>query len=88
MTDINPEWAGAVAVFAIVFLLHLMLKKPHPIINSIKSAITGIMGIIILSASSVYTGVDIPLNVISLGFAAILGLPGIGTIAILNTLLA
>ena len=88
MTYSNSIWAGAVAVLAIVFLINIILKNPHPIINSIKSTSVGAIGIMILSASSCYTGVNIPLNIISLGLAAILGIPGIGTIAILNTLLA
>lgn len=87
MTDLNSMYAGVISVLAILILTHIILKISHPIINSIKSALFGTAGIIILSASSVYTGINIPLNIISLGLAAILGIPGIGTIMILNTLL-
>ncbi len=87
MTDLNLISAGAVSVIAVLIVTHLILKTSYPIINSIKSALFGAVGIIILSASSAYTGINIPLNTVSIGLAAMLGIPGIGTIAILNTLL-
>ncbi len=87
MLNIIPICTTVAATFAILFLIYTILKTSHPVLNSIKSAALGTVSIIILSASSSYTGIAIPLNLASIGIAAVLGLPGIGTIAVLNTLL-
>ncbi len=79
--------SAAVAAFSVLFLVHIILKTSHPFAKSLKSSLFGAFGIIFMSASSVYTGVSVPLNLVSIGLAAILGLPGIGTLMILNTLL-
>ena len=79
---------GFVSILIILILINLILKSNHPIASSIKYLILGPIGLLITNIFSTYTGISCPINTISLGVSALLGIPGIGSLAILNTLFA
>jgi len=71
----------------ILWIIHRILKNNHSFINSIKSSLSGIIALAIIEGISPFTGVMIPLNLIVVICCSLLGVPGVGTILILNTLL-
>ncbi len=69
-----------------LFLIHFILKYKRPLLNAIKSALPGTICLALLNALSGFTGIAMPINGASFGISALLGLPGVGIITILNTL--
>ena len=79
---------GFISILIILVVVNFILKTKHPIASSIKYLILGPVGLLITNIFSTYTGISCPINTISLGVSALLGIPGIGSLAILNTLFA
>lgn len=77
----------AVIPVIILFLINIILKAKHPVVKSVFSTASGIISLVILESFSSLTGLSLPLNLITLSTSAIFGLPGIGTMLVLNTLL-
>lgn len=77
----------AVIPVIILFLINIILKAKHPVVKSVFSTASGIISLVILESFSALTGLSLPLNLITLSTSAIFGLPGIGTMLVLNTLL-
>lgn len=77
----------AVIPVIILFLINIILKSKHPVVKSVFSTASGIISLVILESFSALTGLSLPLNLITLSTSAIFGLPGIGTMLVLNTLL-
>lgn len=84
---IIPILKNAQIIMAL-FLIHFVLKHRHPFLNSLKSAIPGIISLIFLNIFDSFTGIKMPLNSANIGVSALLGLPGVGVITILNTIFA
>lgn len=55
-----------------VFLV-LLKKKP----SFIKSGIYGLAGLTLVNIASVFTGIGIGINLLTVSFAALLGIPGV-----------
>ncbi len=74
-------------IIFILWIIHRILKNEHSFISSIKSSLSGIITLAIIESLSPFTGIIIPLNLIVVICCSLLGVPGVGTILILNTLL-
>lgn len=81
----NKVFLAAIPVI-ILLLINIILKSKHPIIKSIFSTASGITSLVILESLSALTGFSLPLNLITASVSAIFGLPGIGTMLVLNFL--
>ena len=71
----------------ILLLFNIILKAKHPVVKSIFSTASGVISLVIFESFSALTGLSIPLNLITVSVSAIFGLPGIGTMLVLNSLL-
>lgn len=85
MWIIAPVLKNAPILLAL-FLIHCLLKYKHPLANALKSAIPGTVCLFLLNASGNFTGINMPINGTNLSISALLGIPGLGMITILNTL--
>lgn len=82
----NKVFLAAITVI-ILLLFNIILKSKHPVVKSIFSTVSGVTSLVILESFSALTGLSIPLNLITASVSAIFGLPGIGTMLVLNSLL-
>lgn len=82
----NKVFLAAIPVI-ILLLFNIILKSKHPVVKSIFSTVSGVTSLVILESFSALTGLSIPLNLITASVSAIFGLPGIGTMLVLNSLL-
>ena len=71
----------AAAVVALIIFLILLKKKP----SLIKSSVYGLVLLTLVNVSSVFTGIGIGINLLTISFAAILGLPGVILMLVLKT---
>lgn len=86
MTDLHFVAISLASSFAILLIIHLILKNSHPIFRSITNCVIGTISIVLASTAQSYTGIKFPLNEFSLSVSCTLGLPGIGLLAIFNTI--
>ena len=71
---------------AILIVINIILKTKHPIIKSMTCTLSGLASLACVQALSAFTQITIPLNIITVSFSALLGVPGVGTLTILNSL--
>lgn len=75
-----------IPIILALFLIYFILKYKHPFINALKSVIPGTVCLVLLNVLSGFTGINIPINSANLSISALLGIPGVSIITILNTL--
>lgn len=76
----------ALSILIFLFIVHLILKSPRPLLKALGSPISGILGLGFLNFINNFTGLNVPLNLISIATASILGIPGVGLMTILNSM--
>ncbi len=72
----------AACLVAVGGITYLIVKKP----SVIKSALYGIAGLLAVNISSIFTGVGIGINLLTVSFCLVLGLPGVILMLILKLL--
>jgi len=70
----------AACLLAVGGITYLIIKKP----SVIKSAFYGLIGLLAVNLSSIFTGVGIGINLLTLAFTLTLGLPGVVLMLILK----
>lgn len=82
-------WWGIAAIFTgcfIVFsVLHYLSRKKHPFKRALLSMIAGALTLLAVNLCSGFTGVNIPVSLLSILVSVIGGVPGVTLILILNT---
>lgn len=74
------------SVLIFLFIIHLIIKSPKPLLKALSSSLSGILGLGFLNFINNFTGVDIPLNLLSISTVSILGIPGVGLLTVLNSI--
>lgn len=76
----------ALSTLAFLFIIHLIIKSPRPILKALGSPISGILGLGFLNFINNFTGLSVPINLMSVTAASVLGIPGVGLMTILNSM--
>lgn len=76
----------ALSILVFLFIIHLIIKSPRPIIKALGSPISGILGLGFLNFINNFTGLSVPINLMSVTAASVLGIPGVGLMTILNSM--
>lgn len=74
------------AVITILFIVYKTSKSPHPFWRAVGSSISGILGFIFVLISYNYTGITLPINLITLSISSLLGVPGVALLLLLNNM--
>lgn len=72
---------GALIIFAII---NKMSKNKSPLKRGFISILSGLSALFIVDALSVYTGVYLPVSVLSIIISSVLGIPGVTTMLCIN----
>lgn len=75
-------------VFIILWIVNYLLGINHPFWSSLKASASGVFTLALLESLASFTDVTIPLNLIVIASSMLLGIPGVGTLLILNTIFA
>ncbi len=84
MTVINIFYSIC-AVTVLIMLIYYM-KRERKILSLIFGALTGLAALVILNKYGVYIGVKVPLNLFNVGGSAVLGVPFVICLVILQQL--
>lgn len=76
----------ALSILVFLFIIHLIIKSPRPILKALGSPISGILGLGFLNFINNFTGLSVPINLMSVTAASVLGIPGVGLMTILNSM--
>lgn len=76
----------AASVLIFLFIVHLIIKSPKPFLKALGSPISGVVSLGILNLINNFTGIDVPVNLLSISTASVLGIPGVGLMTILNSM--
>ena len=74
------------ALSLLLLIINFAIKSKHPIIKSITCTFSGLVTLFFDHAKSIFTGKTLPLNILTLSFSALLGVPGVGTLTVLISL--
>ena len=70
--------------FIAFIIIHKISKNKRPVRRAFLSMLSGGLTLIIIDAASVFTGVYIPVSLLSIVISLVGGIPGVTTILALN----
>ena len=76
-----------IIIFSIIAFIQIMVGTKKPFKKTISSVLLGVISLIAVNISGIFTGVTIPVSNLSLMVSAILGIPGTILILALNMVL-
>ena len=80
--------AAIIAMIIITLvIIHCIMHSKHPVRSAFLSLIPGIIALLCVNLSSSLTGVFIPVSPMNLSVSAVLGIPGVTTLLILQRIL-
>ena len=82
----NPWWMAA-AVFLLLVLIQVILKTPKPLGRAVTEIGVGLGALLLVNISGIFTGVTLPVSVLSVSVAAVAGVPGVTAMLLLNLIL-
>ncbi len=74
-------------IFLLLFLIQVIVKSKAPFKKTIFGIIKGIFALALVNISGIFTGVTLPVSLLSLAIAAVGGIPGVTTLLILDMVL-
>lgn len=82
-----PTW-GIIAICCGVFLalvaVQKLMKSKHPVRNAFLCLLIGPLCMLCVNLTSVFTGVVIPVSPLSVSASAVLGIPGVTSMLLLQ----
>lgn len=76
-----------VIVFLLLFFIQVIVRAKNPIKKMLISMIKGIATLVAVNIIGIFTGVTLPISLLSLAIAAVVGIPGVTAMLILNAFL-
>lgn len=74
----------ALGIFAALILVQVIAKSKKPVQKAVISICIGFCALLAVNLSGYFTGVQLPLNPLSIGVSAVGGIPGVTTMLLLN----
>ena len=77
----------AIGVFLLLVIIQVIVKAKKPVQRAFGGVCTGLAALIVVNISGFFTGVSLPLSVLTIGISAAAGIPGVTMLLLLNLLL-
>ena len=77
-------YAALIVIFSVI---HLIAKNKKPVRRAFLSSLSGFLSLIALNALGTFTGVTIPISLLSSAISIAGGVPGVTLMLLLNVLL-
>ncbi len=76
-----------IGMIGLVFIMiHKLMGHHHPVRGAVLSMLCGILTLAVVNLCFCFTGVDLPVSRLSLAIAAVLGIPGVTAMLLLQLL--
>lgn len=80
-------WLGAVGIFVLLVIIQIITRAGRPVRRAVGGMFAGLGALGAVNLAGLYTGVTLPISFLSLGIAAVAGIPGVTLMLLLNLLL-
>lgn len=77
-------WSIFLATFVLFGILHALSKNKKPFVRAFGSMLCGLLTLIAVNISGIFTGVSLPISLLSVITAVIGGIPGVTLMLALN----
>lgn len=74
-------------IFLVLVIIQKIMKSAHPIRSAILSMLWGIIALVAVNICSSFTSVSIPVSPMTLSVSAVLGIPGVTCLLLLQRIL-
>lgn len=84
---IIPDWtiaAVAAGIFVLLVVLQIIARAPHPMRKAAGGMLYGVLALAAVNLSGVFTGVTLPVSLLSLSVSAVAGIPGVTLMLLLR----
>lgn len=86
MSDV-PQWVVwliAGVVFLLLVIVQVIVQAKKPVRKAIGGILTGIIALIAVNVSGFFTGVTLPVSLMTVGVSAVAGVPGVTLLLLLS----
>ncbi len=86
MSDM-PQWVVwliAGVVFLLLVIVQVIVQAKKPVRKAIGGILTGIIALIAVNVSGFFTGVTLPVSLMTVGVSAVAGVPGVTLLLLLS----
>lgn len=77
-------WLIFAGIFSVLLILHVAAGTQKPFRRALGSALNGLIALVLVNITGGFTGVTLPVSLLSLGISAGLGIPGVTMMLLLN----
>lgn len=81
-------WLIFAGIFSILLILHAATGSRKPFRRALGSALNGLIALVLVNITGGFTGVTLPVSLLSLGVSVGLGIPGVTMMLLLNLIWA
>lgn len=74
-------------IFLLVVIMYGMARSKKPLKSAFAGVCRGLLAFGAVNLTGLFTGISLPVSVLSLGWSAVAGIPGVITLVFLNHLL-
>ncbi len=75
------------AVFAVLVIIQKLMRSPHPVRSALLSSLCGLLALAAVNVCASFTSVSIPVSRLSLAVSAVLGIPGVTSMLLLQVIM-
>ncbi len=86
MSDV-PQWVIwliAGIVFLLLVIVQVVVQAKKPVRKAIGGILTGIIALVAVNISGFFTGVTLPVSLMTVGVSAVAGVPGVTLLLLLS----
>ena len=86
MSDM-PQWVVwliAGVVFLLLVIVQVIVQAKKPVRKAIGGILTGIIALIAVNVSGFFSGVTLPVSLMTVGVSAVAGVPGVTLLLLLS----
>ena len=80
-------WLIAGGVFLLLVVIQWILRAKRPVRTAVCGVLTGLAALLTVNLTGVFTGVALPVSILSIGVSAVAGIPGVTMLLLLNLML-
>lgn len=77
----------ACVTFLFLFFIQILVRSKKPLQKTFLGVITGICTLIAVNITGLFTGITLPVSLLSVAISAVAGIPGVTTMLVLNMIL-
>ena len=79
--------ACTLGVFALLVILQVIVKAERPVRRAIGGILTGLCALAVVNLTGCFTGVTLPISLLTLGVSGVAGISGVTMLLLLNLIL-